>query len=86
MCSILANFGVAGLGDQILIIAMIVGDSKHWFLDLFGRVGFDCYDHKSVLSFFIMISDSLMPDLLNLRESALAVYEYDHNHNFSVYS
>ena len=51
-----------------------------------GELVLIVYNHKSVYSFFIMISDPLMPDLLNLRESALAVYEYDHIHNFSVYS
>ena len=64
------------------MLVIIIIDSKIFL----GELVLIVYDHKSVLSFFIMISDSLMPDLLNLRESALAVYEYDHNHNFSVYS
>ena len=61
---------------------IVIIDSKIFL----GELVLVVYDHKSVLSFFIMTTDSLMPDLLNLRESALAVYECDHNHNFSVYS
>ena len=83
-CSILANFGVAGLGYQILIIAISVGDNNHWFQDLFGRVGFDClWSQKCII---LLYHNNGFSDerSANLGESALAVYECDHNHNFSV--